>query len=154
MLPMKKTLLLAAIFIYSPLLFSAVANATPPLKRADVFINGKYSQTIDFDKRLLDQKFMKSVQDRGQLKELLRRREISEVPFRITTSAGSFLLTAKTAVSKDGVAINMDDLPVPCEAQVFFYQTSEGRNNPAAVKIVVNKVAEGASVRWSSATGR
>lgn len=154
MLSMKKTLLLAAFFLCSHLLFSAFAEAKTPLKRADVFINGKYSQTIDIDKRLLDPKFMKSVKDRGQLKELLRRREISEVPFRITTSGGSFLLTAKTTVSKDGAAINLDDLPVPCEAQVFFYQATEGRNNPSAVKIVVVKVGEGASVRWSSVTGR
>lgn len=143
----KKGLFVGLVFIVCLLLFAFVASAKAPLKRADVMITGKYSKPITFDKRLSGRKFRRTGKDGEQLKNLFRPQGVSDVPYRITTSGGSFYISAKTAVIKDGAAVNLGDLPVPCAAYVFFYQSPEG-SIPGAVKIVVNKVGEGASQSW------
>ncbi len=145
----KRILLFAGTVVLSQLFCMYAAAAQTPLKRADVFINQKYSMPIEFDKRLLDRNFRQKI-DRQQLKELLRPREVSYVPFQISTTAGPFAVSVHTEVVRDGGAINIDDLPVPCSAYVFFYSSSEGRP-PIAMKIVVNNVADEATVRWSRA---
>ena len=147
MFSMKKLLFLVVVFISFQLFFSTAVIATPPLKRADVFIKGKYSRPISFDKRLLDRRFRRTLRDREDLVELLQTRETSYVPHRITTSAGTFYVSVNTEVTKDGFRIEIDDLLVPSAAYVFFYQPADGVT-PSAVKIVVNDVGGEASPRW------
>ncbi|MCK4839259.1 MAG: hypothetical protein KAS94_10685 [Desulfobulbaceae bacterium] len=145
---MKKSLFLVALFISFQLLFSSAGIARAPQKRADVFINEKYSRPISYDPRWLDKDYVRGITDKNELNALLRTREISYVPYRITTSGGAFYVSVNTVVMKDGIRIEIDDLPVPCTAYVFFYEQAD-RSTPGAVKIVIKNVEAGAVSEWT-----
>ncbi|MEN8135661.1 MAG: hypothetical protein ABFS18_09025 [Thermodesulfobacteriota bacterium] len=144
---MKKSLFFVALFISFQLFFSFAVIARAPLKRADVLISGKYSRPISYDPRWLDREFVRGITDKDELNALLRTREISYVPYRIITSGGAFYVSVNTVVIKDGIRIEIDDLPVPCAAYVFFYEQAD-KSTPGAVKIVINDVKEGAVSEW------
>ena len=66
----------------------------------------------------------------------------------IIASKRHFELTGRTQIfDTNGKEIRIENLPVPCKAQVDYETSTYG--DPVAVKILIKKVFPGASLKWS-----
>ena len=69
-------------------------------------------------------------------------------PHSIVASKRQFELTRETQIfDRHGKEIRIQNLPVPCKAQVDYETSTYG--DPVAVKILIKKVFPGASLKWS-----
>jgi hypothetical protein len=69
-------------------------------------------------------------------------------PYSIVASKRQFELTRETQIfDRHGKEIRIQNLPVPCKAQVDYDTSSYG--DPVALKIIIKQVFPGASTDWS-----